>query len=897
MTNEKITKARRLSIVIGVSFSSFFVVFSSVGLLWTYISTGQFVGKQLADTFDQKHLVAENIVSYQKELLQYSIRSIKGHKKLKDIAIYQNPEQSEKILVEIVEAVQELPLDILFLSISDNVVHANASSPFFNTEMFLPLIARFGVAALSDGEILHLSIDGENLTVLMSATILADAENGRVIGSLYGGIVLGDNVSLLNQIKRETKSEAIYLLSGGAVIGSTTRAKHEEILRKLNSREATGVFPGFWAQNVANSFDSQILSKKMRISDDSLSEVEIVFAIPDQILVDIREAYLTKGVTLLVGGVFILLLSIFIVRRLTIVPFKSLLKYSQEVSEGDTNPNFQDSNILEFNQIGRAMETMVEGLQNMNEMLQEDIQARVLAERALKKSELHFRTLVETIPELVWLKDKDGFYLSCNPRFELFFGAKQEDIIGKTDYDFVDKKLADFFRKHDKKAMLSDKPCINEEEVTYASDGHKEYLETIKTPVIGDDGSLIGVMGIARDISERKEAEKAHLALESQLRQAHKMEAIGTMAGGIAHDFNNILAAILGYSEMARNEVGVNHPAKRFLDQVVTASQRAKELIRHILTFSSMSGTSKGFVPVDVGLTVKEILQFQRSVIPSTVQITSDIDTNNRLVNGNPTQIHQVLMNLCTNASHAMEQTGGALHVTVKTVVCKESDLIDDPNLKPGNYTRLTVSDTGEGMTAKVLDRIFDPYYTTKEVGKGTGMGLSVVLGIVKSHNGFMKVESKPAAGSSFNLFFPASDELPKETKKEVADEPVTGTENILFVDDEEMLADIGQRVLETLGYSVTVETDSVNALELFKKDPTQFDLVITDQTMPNLTGSELATKILKLNPDIPIILCTGYSSKVDERKAADIGISAFLNKPVEINTVATTVRNVLDRE
>ena len=503
----------------------------------------------------------------------------------------------------------------------------------------------------------------------------------------------------------------------------------------------------------------------------------------------------------------------------------------------------------------------------------------------LKESEAYLRTLIETIPDLIWLKDPEGVYLACNLKFERFFGAKQADILGKTDYEFVDKELADFFRKKDKIAMAAGKPSLNEEEITYADDGHRELLETIKTPAFDHDGNLIGVLGVARDITNRKK-------MEMELAQSHKMEAIGTLAGGIAHDFNNILAAILGYADMAMDDTPDHSPAKYQIKQVLKAGNRAKDLVQHILSFSRKEAKERS--PVSIHLLVQDALKLLRASIPTTIEIKQNIEPTCGNILAEPTQIHQVIMNLCTNAAQSMDEDGGVMEVGLTSVQLSFDDLANEPKLKPGPYVQLTIKDSGIGIDHRYLDKIFDPYFTTKEVGKGSGMGLSVVHGIIKSHDGMVTVNSKPGEGTIFSVYFP-SIARPIEEKTKDIDPLPTGKEKILIVDDEKSIVDMTKRRVERLGYQVTTKTSSTEALELFSSSPNAFDLIITDQTMPELTGEKLAKKLLKIRPDIPIIICTGYSSKIDAEKANFIGISAFIMKPVDNRELAKTLRQVLN--
>jgi len=382
--------------------------------------------------------------------------------------------------------------------------------------------------------------------------------------------------------------------------------------------------------------------------------------------------------------------------------------------------------------------------------------------------------------------------------------------------------------------------------------------------------------------------------MEAQLQQAHKMESIGTLAGGIAHDFNNILGIIIGNSELALDDIPEWNPAKLNLKEILTASLRAKDVVRQLLSFARKTRLEKK--PTHIVPIVKESLKLLRSSIPTNIEIRRNIPTNVDTILADPTQINQVLINLCTNAYHAMPDEG-IIEVILKNVEeLGENAPAQDPDLNPGRYVNLTVSDTGHGIPKEEIDRIFDPYFTTKEIGKGTGMGLAVVHGIVKEHNGIITVESEPEKGTTFSIFFPV---VEKEAviENESTEKLPTGNEKILFIDDEESMVYVGRNRLERLGYQVETKTSSVEALELFRANPDQFDLVITDMTMPRMTGYHLVEEFLKIRPDIPIILCTGFSEKIDEKKAKAIGVVDYIEKPVDRHVFALKVRKVLDRK
>ncbi|MFH1153121.1 MAG: transporter substrate-binding domain-containing protein [Pseudomonadota bacterium] len=419
--------------------------------------------------------------------------------------------------------------------------------------------------------------------------------------------------------------------------------------------------------------------------------------------------------------------------------------------------------ILVFLVWNRSLKRMV----NLRtEDLRKEIEERRRAQEALGESEAHLRTLLKTIPDLVWLKDPDGLYLACNARFERFFGAREETIKGKTDYDFVSKDLADFFRQNDRVAIEKGSPSINEEEVVYADDGHHELLETIKTPIYGSNGQLIGVLGIARDITDRKHAENERKKLEDQLRQSHKMEAIGTIAGGIAHEFNNILGVIVGNTELAEDSVEDWNPARLNLEEIKKASLRARDIIKQLLNFSRKTEQTKKMV--DMGLLIQESIHLLRSSMPKSIDIQLSLPEKLGMIKADPTQINQVLINLCTNAAHAMEENGGSLRIDLSERQLDTGFETQFQSLDAGRYIQLEISDTGHGIAPAIQTKIFDPYFTTKDVGKGTGMGLAVVLGIVKSHNGAISVYSEQGRGSTFKVLFPVAEsgmadrEIPK---------------------------------------------------------------------------------------------------------------------------------------
>jgi signal transduction histidine kinase/ActR/RegA family two-component response regulator len=396
-------------------------------------------------------------------------------------------------------------------------------------------------------------------------------------------------------------------------------------------------------------------------------------------------------------------------------------------------------------------------------------------------------------------------------------------------------------------------------------------------------------------ILEKKVEERTQALAESerQMQQVLKLQSIGTLAGGIAHDFNNILFPIIGYTELAMDDIPEEGPARRSLEEVLKAASRAKELVQQILTFSRRNGHERK--PIRLPIIIREALRLLRASIPKTIDIITDLDENCSSIMGNPTQMHQVVMNLCTNAYQAMRETGGEIHVRLGEVNIGYEEMVQRIGIKMGPHLHLVVQDDGVGMDATVLERIFEPYYTTKEPGQGNGLGLSVIHGIVKNHGGFITVESLPGRGSSFHVYLPTIDEMEQDIEVELRAAETGGGERILLVDDEEQIVAMEKQMLEKLGYQVTACASSSEAWTVFSARPDQFDLMITDMTMPHMAGDRLTEKVLGLRPNLPVILCTGYSDMINEDKAAALGIRRFVMKPVEKNELARAIRDALE--
>ncbi len=441
------------------------------------------------------------------------------------------------------------------------------------------------------------------------------------------------------------------------------------------------------------------------------------------------------------------------------------------------------------------------------------------------------------------------------------------------------------------KQILNGKKSLTIDSTKQDNKGKERHFIITAKPYHNPEGDIVGIVESYQDITRRKIMEQEREEMESLLRQSQKMEALGTMAGGIAHDFNNMLFITIGNAEMSLDDIPTNNPARDKIEQILKISSRGQDLVKQILTFSRRE--SHELKPHYLQLLLDSIQKILRPIIPATVRLNAHIAKDCPPVISDSTQISQLLMNLCNNAVHAMDEEG-TIELTLKNIELTREDLKDQPTMEPGLHVRLSVSDNGSGIDSKKIARIFEPFYTTKEIGVGTGMGLSVVHGIVIGHKARILVDSEPGTGTTFRIDFPTT-EVEQEVEQEPDIELLYGTERILFVDDEEALAVMAGMMLEQIGYKVTIKTNSNEALQLFRLDPTAFDLIITDQTMPELSGIELAKKIMAIRPAIPVILCTGYSKKISREKALNAGIKEFCLKPLHRNQFTATVRIVLD--
>ncbi len=522
-----------------------------------------------------------------------------------------------------------------------------------------------------------------------------------------------------------------------------------------------------------------------------------------------------------------------------------------------------------------------------------DITERRQAEVSLRESEERLRQIASTLREAIWLVDSQTQrVLYVNQSFERICGRACAEFYDNPDAfneiihpDDRDRVLRAYFNGASVGAMEERHRIIR-------PDGEVRWVQGRTVPVKNGAGETYRIASVLEDVTKRVEAERLQRSLEEQLRQAQKMEAIGTLAGGIAHDFNNVLAGILGSVELARMEIPGDHPAQQFLQPIFVASNRARELVQQILTFSRRQDSEK--VLMQLQPIVTECVKLLRSTIPAMVRITYHVDRKCGPVQADPIQIHQVMMNICTNAWHALPQADGHIDVTLSELEVDALGADRHPDLLPGPYARLSIKDNGHGMEPAVLQRIFEPFFTTKPSGKGTGLGLSVVHGIIKAHRGAVLVESEPGRGSTFYIYLPIQSVSATETTSTPKEIAQGRGERILFVDDEQNLAAVTEKVLTRIGYQVTRFSRSIEALEHFRAHPDDFDLVITDLAMPGMSGTDLASAIMQQRGGLPILLISGFVDPVVQETAHVIGIREVLNKPLSIEALSEAVGRAL---
>lgn len=521
-------------------------------------------------------------------------------------------------------------------------------------------------------------------------------------------------------------------------------------------------------------------------------------------------------------------------------------------------------------------------------LVRSSIQEIETKNKKLRRTESELTAIFDNSFQFIGTITIDGKLIRVNKSALNFINQDESSVLGKYFWDtpwWEDDKDINLLKQAIKD---SSKGAFSRFDVThYSLDEKKHFIDFCITPILNDCGDVISLLVEGRDVTMQKENEQEKYLLQEQLMQAQKMQAVGNLAGGIAHDFNNILGAIIGFSEMVLDELQDNEVLSKYMKNILKGGERAKKLVSQILTFSRKGPDEKS--PTNLMPVVNEALDLLRATLPATVSLYTDVEHDTSPVVADANKVHEALLNLATNAIQAMNEEG-ELAVCLREEQTKESIQGINGSIPSGNYSIIEIQDTGAGMESELIERIFEPFYTTKEMDKGTGLGLAVVYGIMKSHDGNIQIESTPGKGTIFRLFFPKTDQK-ASSEKTVRSQVPGGNERILFVDDEHDLVEIGKTMLSSLGYKVTGLSDSSEARQLIHERLHDFDLLITDQTMPGLTGFDLAQEIFRLNPRFPVILCTGFSSKVDPEKAKEIGIRRFANKPLSKKSLAEEIR------
>ncbi|HPZ09093.1 MAG TPA: PAS domain S-box protein [Candidatus Eremiobacteraeota bacterium] len=536
----------------------------------------------------------------------------------------------------------------------------------------------------------------------------------------------------------------------------------------------------------------------------------------------------------------------------------------------------------------------VEERKKATEELQKEIEEHKKTEILLRTSEKELRHLLEVAQEGVWVTDNEGKTILINPKMAEILGYTVEELIGKPYSFFISKDKIENYKLNIEKYKTEFKELYVTELIHKS--GKKIHTSLAISPTTDEEGNYTGNLSLVTDITEQKLTEEEKRRLENQLRQSDKIRAIGTMASGIAHDFNNILVAILGYTESMLLRSPRDRIMQNNLTEIRNAAQRAINLIRQILTFSRKSEVKR--MPLQIEPIVKETLKLIKRLLPPSIEIKENIKSDLVWIMADPTQIQQILINLCTNAAQSMNKKTGSIEVTLDNlnIDCTNTDLYK--NIKPGIYLRLTVSDTGVGMSPEILERIFEPYFTTKKTGEGSGMGLSVIHGIVNTYGGEITVESEVDKGTVFNIFLP-SIELDNELRDNEGEKiPFKTGEKILFVDDEEEpVVRIIQQLLEQMGYEIIIKRSSTDALSMFYKEPDEFSLIIADELMPKMRGTQMAEEILRIKPNMPVIIITGYGELINIEKVKAMGIREVLIKPLTLENLVNVIRKILNEE
>ncbi|MBF0226044.1 MAG: response regulator [Desulfobacterales bacterium] len=566
----------------------------------------------------------------------------------------------------------------------------------------------------------------------------------------------------------------------------------------------------------------------------------------------------------------------------TLKPFSNLIDNTKKIGQADYNFPPLAKSYTEIDNLWENFKSMAYAIKQR--------------ENSIKESEDRYKTLISTIPYGIVEITKEGIITFTNPIMLSIYGYEKKEFLGKSIFDFIEsnEEKLDFKLYLNTMTILQGHPT-NLFLKNVRSNGNIIHTRIDWNYIRNSYEEITGFILVLTDITKEVLAKQEYKELEEKLTKAHKTEAIGTLAGGISHDFNNILFLIMGYTELLMSEVSKKSPTWNYLEVIYNSGKKARDIVKKILTFSRMKIGEKK--PILIQPVIEEVLAIIKPSLTSTITINAEIDENCPCVLGNTSELHQIIINLCTNACYSMKEKGGKLTITLKQITIKPNDIKKiTSGLYVGNYVMLSVQDTGDGIDESILEQIFDPYFTTKKVGEGSGLGLSVVQGIINKYNGHIAVNTQKGKGSTFDVYFPAihsNDDSINHPANSIEDNANNG-KLILIVDDEKLIVKMQKFVLEKLGYKIEAKYSGVEALEAFKKNPSMFDLVITDMNMPFMSGFELSKELIKIRPDIPIILCTGYN-EIDEKTAKSIGIKKYVPRPIRVVELVDIIKNVLN--
>lgn len=777
----------------------------------------------------------------------------------------------------------------------DDSIDSPETSFFPGSEEMLTLVQENGIVYLLIHRLADISVNSDHSSrkVVMSAKINA---GDFIRPMLHTGEGLG------------ATGEVVLVTEERRIVTSLKHPLSDGSMAKLFSYQISDAPARFAAQGHQGSVAAEdyrgvpVLAAYRHIPISTGLSLGMVVKIDrEEVFGPLKKNIATLVIMVFGASVLIAIISYFLSRKLSHT-VRKMVRVAEHVESGDLAARVQDMKNDELGGLALSINRMIERLQGWNEELEKQVQERTAE---LLESTHQLRVNEDILNKSQKIAHLGSWHLDIRKNI-LTWSDEEYRIFGRSPQEFgaTYEAFLETVHPDDREMVNQTYTQAIEKNIPYEcihriirKDGETRVVLEKSENVVDEKGQTIHSYGFTQDITEQEQAQREKRDLETRLIQAQKMEAIGTLAGGIAHDFNNILSAILGYAELAKDTVPENSTVVSDLKKVISAGIRAKDLVKQILAFSRQSNAR--MFPLKPQPIIKEALKMLRSAIPTTIEIQENISPQCKMILADPTQVHQILMNLCTNAYHAMEEKGGILRVELKPETNPAVvGLFQTGKLAPGEYVVLTVSDTGKGIPPQILNRIFDPYFTTKEQGKGTGLGLAIVHGIVSQYGGDVHVESEVGKGTLFRVFFPVHDAEETVEPVKTADSSTLpkGNERILIVDDEELLTSVEAVFLQKLGYTVTVRNDGFEAWELFQKKPDEFDLVITDQTMPHLTGLELAKQMLSIRPELPIILCTGFSSQVDAEKAKEHGIKEFMCKPLLNQEFACKVRELLDQ-